>query len=308
MDKALLFETPEERVWWRSIPDALLRERASGDLYLLSWKTTATFGRRNLDAALVDMQGYSEAWALRQRYEWTGEIAGIQMVYLVKGTWKEAPKEESLALGLTDAEWAAGRRIKKTGTPLLYGWMDGGFPPAFASESLWKCSSPHPMRKSKWYPTGECPGDGRQHRLGDGWKQFAAYRDMSVQDWLDLLKGGGVQGGTESLAAAWAMPLPVVREPEKQEAWLRQAQAQETQISLSLQRMENIIAEGRHPIDNPEVDAQFPQHTGSCGKWNRRCDAWEICHGPSHVAGDPIGSGLYIPKPQYEPEEDEEDE
>ena len=43
-------------------PDALVRELATGDLYVISWKTCATFGKRNMDQARTDMQSISEVW------------------------------------------------------------------------------------------------------------------------------------------------------------------------------------------------------------------------------------------------------
>ena len=55
---------------------------------------------------------------------------------------------------------------------------------------------------------------------------------------------------------------------------------------------------------NSRLDELFPQTTERCGDWfHRRCPAWELCHGAPHVAQDPVGSGLYEIKRQYEPEE-----
>src|SRR5215472_8686134 len=47
-------------------PDALVREKASGDLYVISWKTCSSFGKRNELQARHDMQSMSEVWGVQQ--------------------------------------------------------------------------------------------------------------------------------------------------------------------------------------------------------------------------------------------------
>src|SRR5215472_14355681 len=57
-------------------PDALVREKASGDLYVISWKTCSTFGKRNELQARHDMQSMSEIWGLLNDGEprdWQGQ-------------------------------------------------------------------------------------------------------------------------------------------------------------------------------------------------------------------------------------------
>jgi len=47
-------------------PDALVRERQSGDLYVISWKTTSYFSDRTINSAKVDMQSMSEVWGVEK--------------------------------------------------------------------------------------------------------------------------------------------------------------------------------------------------------------------------------------------------
>src|SRR6185369_4864922 len=106
---------PGFQITWRSIPDALLRSRSDGGLYLLSWKTCSSLPFD--DDARVDMQGVSEAWAIQGRLDtWAQDmldgksgppgwfwpeyprgsppkIRGVQMVYLVKGQRRDAGKD-----------------------------------------------------------------------------------------------------------------------------------------------------------------------------------------------------------------------
>jgi hypothetical protein len=54
-------------LWFMSRPDALLRERQSGELYLLSYKTTGSWDARKARDAEHDMQGLSEGVEVERR-------------------------------------------------------------------------------------------------------------------------------------------------------------------------------------------------------------------------------------------------
>jgi hypothetical protein len=116
-------------------PDALVRERASGDLYIISWKTCSTFGKRNVDQARHDMQSMSEMWGVeevarndkesqhRQGQQATDELStvrvpgdGIQNAMLDVATGDEAKRvwlisQEALQgnicppSGVSDVQW-----------------------------------------------------------------------------------------------------------------------------------------------------------------------------------------------------------
>ena len=57
----------EAELWFMSRPDALLRERATNQLYLLSYKTAATWDIRKQRDAEHDMQGLSEGVEVERR-------------------------------------------------------------------------------------------------------------------------------------------------------------------------------------------------------------------------------------------------
>lgn len=72
-----------DRVMWMARPDGVLRSRHDGGIYVLSFKTAPQYSRRHQADNLVDMQGLSESWAVREKY---GEAPrGVQYVYLLKG-------------------------------------------------------------------------------------------------------------------------------------------------------------------------------------------------------------------------------
>lgn len=49
-------------------PDALVREKLTGDLYIISWKTASTFGQYTLNQIACDMQSMSEVWGVEATY------------------------------------------------------------------------------------------------------------------------------------------------------------------------------------------------------------------------------------------------
>lgn len=306
------------RVIWRSIPDALLRHRETGELYLLSWKTCGEVPRD--DQARVDMQGVSEAWAIEERlakdwYEaqlldlhfrsfgryWAylqrealqaPRIRGVQMVYLVKGK-------------RTESRTKGEEGLRRTESPLIYGWKSdsSGLGPELATSMYWKCSEPHGgMRPSQWYPKGQCPGGKRHERKGD-WERFGVWQTLGVKDWMTKLEDD-VLHGEDLLDQQWAMPTPNFRTEEQMRGWLEQTRASERRIAealLDLREMEKNEDPSLPKVLNESVLG--PQHTQMCSNWfGRKCPAWELCWGPPHIGRDPVGSGIYQIKEAYKPE------
>lgn len=331
MDKAELVSSPESNwsVLWRSIPDALLRHRDSGELYTLSVKTTGEFDPRRDQEMRNDMQNLSEPWAVEQRLrqwalepaqrpDWFRElttgnnigpsIRGVQMLYLIKGQRRKMGKEAMAAEGLSAEQIAAGGAMYKQASPLIYGYRkdtSGGLaPPELAFNTEWQCSAPHPMRRSKWYPTGECPGDGRNHRRDDEWKSFPVWDSPDgVAGWIGKLAAGEItpEAG-DPLNQSWAMPIPHYRDAGMIESWRRQTAAAERRRVEALMIISAVAGDSFRL--NEWLDEFFPQTTAFCGDWyGRRCPCYDLCHGPEHIRRDPVGSGLYRVKTQYEPAE-----
>ena len=345
MDKEKIVSDPEFSVLWRSIPDALLLSRADGELYVLSWKTTTEYDQRRDQDARVDMQGLSEPWALEQRLgnwrkirerpeiqerperhpdeifpDWfrthldqggSTEIRGVQMVYLVKGPRRKMSKDQMAAEGLSGGE------MKKHSCPLIYGYKKdsapGLAPPELATSSDWHCSKPHTMRRSQWYPTGECSGDGRLHKRGDEWKSFPVWNATGgVRAWMELLdKGLVTPEAGDPLEQSYAIPVPHFRTRESTAAWLRQTRAAERRNAQDLMFLREFEQEiEREPNDEAlwqsfqahlDLSAFGEQNTEKCGDWfHRKCPAWELCHGPAGIARDPIRSGLFQVKTAYD--------
>lgn len=318
-------------VLFRSIPDAVVRSRADGDLYIISWKTASEYSSQRDQDARTDMQGLSEPWALEQRLrgweklvldavgrsafadqaeipaeipDWfvkhleaggAVEIRGVQMIYLVKGQRRKQP----------DGTW-------RTQSPLIGGLRRdataGLQAPEYATERFYVCPEPHPWKYAKG---GNCPG-GVSHRRGDDWQNFNAWEQHGGIA-VHLTRLAGVPEGIAALDGSWVMPVPHYRTRAAVESWERQTRASESRHAQAIRFIREYESELReHPEDselwagwNRRLDELFPQSTERCGDWfHRRCPAWELCHGAPHVAQDPVGSGLFEIKRQYAPSEE----
>lgn len=343
MDRRTLYETTlpqyslmdydprnDWKIVWRSIPDALLRHRESGDLYLLSWKTCSDLPRE--DDSRIDMQGVSEAWAIQERLntyagdgrskeelfldpnvpgwfcQYQGEpppqIRGIQMAFLVKGLRR---KGSDVLAGetLTPEQLAGGGKVYKTASPLIYGYRDGGMVPKFASSRFYTCPEPHSFR---WAKGGVCPG-GKNHKLNDDWASFQVWDTLGVKEWMRMLEDGEVQNSESILDSQWALPVPNFRTLNQMENWRAQTQASEIQIAKDLLKLREV--EGKISQDDLiqvlNQTSLGTQNTDVCNRWfGRKCPAWDLCWGPQHIRESPELSGMYKEKTQYAPEGVEE--
>lgn len=311
-------------VTWRSIPDALMRDRQTDDLVILSWKTTADYNpKRKEKEVRTDTQGISEAWTIQERLDraWdaTGalrlllsdshagifgsrtlppRVSAIQMVYVLKGEKRE--------VDWTDA---SGNSIKVWAhqSPLIRGYVDPvAMPSIFAAGKYWRCSAPHPMRKSQWYPNAECPGNGRRHEHPDSLKPFCAWETLGVRRWMEILDGMGALGSTllpysdgYVLNSQFVLPVPIFRDPKQEEKWRRQTEAEEGRIQYSLSDVRRVEASLAQDADwweyyDIQLDSSFPQNRRECSDhFGRDCPMYAICWGPEHIARDPVASGLY---------------
>lgn len=324
------------RIEWHATPDALVKSRTDGHLYLISWKTCATWDEGRVDQARTDMQGVSEAWTLEQRLtkwhklisesdqkyiektEYIGipdwfvkhylaggvpEVRGTQMIYLVKGQRRQASADN--VEDVTGGTQLVG--VYKTASPLVYGYKqpNGGISDQFCASLKYVCDKPHAMRKSQWYPTGECPGDGRRHVRTGNWQSFPAWQSLGVRAWVEMIQDGQVEGAR--LSDSWVMPPVMFRRREEKAKFFRQLEHMEHARGRAVSSAEEAKGwafayntQERWDGYDEELDIQFPQNGEKCYDWfGRACPCLELCHGASETRRDPIGSGLYQLKTQY---------
>jgi len=228
-------------------PDALVREKSSGDLYVISWKTCATFGKRNELQARHDMQSMSEVWGVQQtRAEelhrlfggvsdtYRHRIEGVIYKWIVKG-------KRSLD------RWDG---LYKQNSPLIYGWV--------------KRATGEPDEWSWAYEWEREDGSGSA-RLGKGWRKVPIWREYEggVKAWIDDLHHRRVfPRHLSALSAVFPVQTPVERRADEVESWRTQVVQQELEIADKLEQLRPYLLIGEPPKEL--LDKLFPQYTHSC--------------------------------------------
>lgn len=235
-----LAETDGMRIVWMSRPDALLRSRSTGDLFVYSLKTASTFDRRRDDENRHDVQGMSEIAALERRL---GErIQGVLMHFLVKGRRDENGQDSFLV-----RPWRRAEQFSDS-----WAWN-----PRKPCENPASCPY-HSVRRS----------DEPYHNLR-GYERVAVWEHMPVARWIDMLACGEAVPGGDPLAQVAVAPIPYFRNSNEIRRWLLQTASQELRVAA------DVLA-----VDGPnELDRRFPQYRRSCD-WPRRCVYQDLCFGP----------------------------
>jgi len=273
----------------RSRADALLRKRSDGGLYVWSLKTANSWDKRRDDSGRHDVQGISEMVCIEERLsaEWAQQsqlgdvpqprIDGTQMTYLLKG---RRELDENLNV----------YRIK---TALLHPWcIDAGLlgEKAYAHTYWYNCELPHDTgRTLKSGKAVLCEG-GKRHNIGTSWSQCNVWQDMSMKEWVALLLSGQVQPELP-MPTLIINPEPYFRNSLEVSDWLEQVTAQEQLIQVGLAAVGEAENEDQQ---RSALNKFFPQYRKSCDHdFGGVCKFVDMCFGPSAVADDPVGSGLY---------------
>lgn len=320
------YSSPE--LWFMSRPDALLRERLSNELYILSYKTTGKWDVRKERDAGHDMQGLSEGVEIEKRLgqHWRamhdrgdggvslddvgpiGEatakylrelstpprIMGIRYEYLLKGDrWVD--KDLSAKL---EVEARTQRSL------LIRGYLNSGMT---SGDEQWNWS---------WDYIKE---DGSTSKLyWKSWRGAAVFEHMPVKQWIDMLDRSVIAVGEESremgytcpaqatgfttehpLDSVFIPPIVVYRNDDDLRDWIEQVEAQERGVAESVALVEAATDEGerRHLLN-----VHFPQSRRSC-EYPSTCAMVKVCYGGEDVRRDPLGSGLYKIREVNHPQE-----
>jgi hypothetical protein len=268
-------------------PDALVREKLTGDLYIVSWKTASTFGAYTLNSIQTDMQSMSEVWGVQEQNKHLGQselsgdvlefgprIEGALYLFAVKG---QRRMDDYLGFKVQD-------------TPLAYGWVKKGVP---QEEDEWAF-------RYKWASEEE----GRKfQQLPKGFRKVPIWSDYpgGVKAWIDALAAREITPRhINPFEAIFPESLPVSRRSDEIESWRRQVVSQESRVRQRVKAVEE--AHG----DEEVLDREFPQHTANCYNYNSPCSFFDVCFKPA-VKADPLGSGLYKIRQANHPEKGSSD-
>lgn len=288
--RATLSAAPELVLMFR--PDALVQEKLTGDLYVVSWKTSSTFGKYVTDKCAVDMQSMSEVWGIQQSDVETmvetdltpRQIEGVLYLFAVKGRRT-----------LDDYD-----NIRKQNTPLAYAWMREGPTP---EETEWSWAYEYTTEEMN-----EKTGKLKKTKLGKGWRKVPVWEFYpgGVKEWIDDLANQRITPRhVNALEAIFPEMLPVSRKAKDVESWRRQTVMEELRVeqaALAVHQAAKVSPEKFAEV----LDREFPQTTDSCFNFARKCDFYDICWTEA-TAQDPLASGLYQIRVSNHPEKGDED-
>jgi hypothetical protein len=312
----------KDRVNLQACADALLRERSTGDLYLLSFKTAAGWDYRKDGENRHDVQGLSEAAVIERRLvQWWdclhqqrpdqngSEQERKDLLDLVD---IDHPKVKLLLempdrpriMGIQMVFLIKGRREQQgdggpylTQSHLIRGWQREG---VTDREYAWRYKWEGP---DTWPDTGRLRG----HTLGKGWSKFDAWSaNGGVKAWIEMLTQGLVQPEVEMdpLASTYQMPLPYFRQDRDLQSFVKQAQTQERRVFEVMSEAEQVREQGDADklLDFLDTHLETVQNRRSCD-YPSKCQFQEVCFSDTSMLINPFGTGIFTKRvPHHEAE------
>lgn len=321
-------------LWFMSRPDALLLDRQSHQLYLLSYKTTGEWDSRKARDIEHDMQGLSEGveiekrlgaqWELIHRMEKSGNhlvdirphgsseslISPRMIAYL-----KECPAPPQI-LGIRyefllcgdraidkDLTQSMGVEMRSQRSHLVRGYMDAGMTDA---DERWSWA--YDYKKE----------DGSNGRLyWKTWRGTAVWARMSTKEWINKLDEStetiGAEGrnlgysssvqqgytGEHPLDLVFVPPILIYRNDDDLRDWIEETEASERRVAEGMAQVHGAKdqAEKRHLLN-----VLFPRNRRSC-EYPGTCSFVPLCFGGADIRRDPLGSGRYKVREPNHPQE-----
>lgn len=316
-------------LWFMSRPDALLLERASGQLYLQSYKTTSSWDVRKARDAEHDMQGLSEGVEVERRLaEWhtaiklgqpvqIGEnnplykllassaapprILGIRYEYLLKGDrWRDKDLAQRFQL---DA--------RSQRSHLVRGYLNQGM---VAGDEQWNWSWDYHK------------DDGSVSKLYyKSWRSEPVWGHMPIARWIDMLDSAAMAQVGDADAAGqdvrelgykcdaqatgftaghpldecFVPPVLVYRNDDDLRDMVEQVEAQERRAAEDAERIAQAADDGER---RRLLNVCFPMHRHSC-EYPSTCAFVPVCFGGEEIRRDPMSSGRYRARVPNHPQE-----
>jgi hypothetical protein len=276
--------------------DALLKQRATGDLYVMSFKTDKGKDIAGKVAeARHDIQGLTEPLAVEKAGE--GQPFGVKMEFLIKGEWKEDERGSGIRLQDSYLVRPWSRPGPVTGTD--YAWS-----------YYWECTEPHvQVWKNGRHVT--CEGH-KTHGLGETWKRVPIWEHMPIKDWIAMLASGQIQpeaGDPLELARIVSTPVPFYRNDSESNSRLVQLAAQEIGVEERLVAVADMQKEGLSL--SHALNLAFPQHDRACNhpyskddNFPYTCQFYQLCWegNAEENLRNPYPLGYRRRTPHHEPE------
>lgn len=282
--------------------DVILEEISTSDIYIISFKTAASWDRRQEKANEHDNQGLSETYLLEARLrEENRVLQEFRPTIHMDLNWKLDPK--IIAATKKYDEYISKFLKKETvmGVLMIY-MLKGKRYESYSKPGLWEQHSPlirgyrklvgteYEYAGSLWYdnPSNKS-GKGK---LGKGWEPFNIWESEEVgfiKGWIH--KAANNELGQDIIGQSFKIPAPYFRRQEHLDSWFRQTLAIEEEIKGKEKFVRNASNEFNKPT--PQLlDIYFQQARKHC-HYPTDCSYLDICYN-NEIFNDPIGSGKFI--------------
>jgi hypothetical protein len=325
-------------LWFMSRPDALLLERTSKQLYILSFKTAARWDRRKNEDAKRDMQGLSEGVEVEKRLArfWeqihvtkrpftypgglTPEQALIEGYIPTMGVTKYLMEQAAppRILGIRYEYMLKGERridkdlsarlgldVRAQSSPLVRAYKNQGMA---AGDEQWNIS---------WDYLKDTGESGKLYFKN--WKGAPVFESITSREWIDKLDQtvevadtpDGLQNAWSSPAQAtgfleshplddiFVPPIVVYRNDDDLRDWIEQVEAQECEVAEHVQKVRQAQDEGEK---RHLLNIHFQMNRRACS-YPVDCSMIPVCFGGAEVRQDPLGTKLYKIREANHPQE-----
>lgn len=260
-----------------SRPDALLRERESGDLYCWSLKVIKEVWESDYQR---DIQSMSECWSRSNDMDdpLPAPVVGVQMTYLLKGR-----SYENETLGCKVHSCPITRGYRQT-DGLVENWA-------------WSYDVPKIGKNGEAY-TG---------KLGKGWGQAPTWEFAGgIEGWVRALVNGDIQPEAgDPLDRMVLMPQPYFRSDSDIRDWLEAAAEAEEHVVRWSEAANAVLRLEDYRAWESLLNRKFPKRTRECFRYTRNypCSFLPLCEG-AQARLDPLAAGFRLRNPNH-PEEGE---
>lgn len=272
-----------------SRPDAVLKDKASGEFGVWSIKTTSFSDDAELELEYrTDTQGLAEMWSAEQFFGGRslvnhGDESRVESdeAQCSNRQTSKAPTNPKMSWSQLFIIHTGAKEKTEEGTihlsPAYQGWYkDDGLGSVQLAHSYW------------WKDAS-----GKKKGLGQAWKRFnvAEMYSGGIAQWIADLVAGKIQPEAGNpLEALFFLPPAYYRREKSIEEWRLSTFYQEDNIRFH--------SEMYHSKELAEVHKDrillqiFPQYRSSCIYMRRKCAFYQLCHGTAGEAENPFEHGF----------------
>jgi hypothetical protein len=303
-----------------SRPDALLRSRSDNSLYLMSFKTAASWDRRKELDAQHDMQGLSEGVEVERRLQnwWTDihhgnglecdpriavylhglpappRILGIRYEYMLKGErWKDKELSARFGFEVRSQKSHLIRRYVARGTAAKGSAFNLG-DECWSYDYIKEDGGATNLYYGHWKPE---PVDDVKRwidRLDDSQEAMSAFDSTVGMEprplgWKSSAQALGYTS-QHPLDAVFIPPITVYRNDDDLRDFMEEIEEQETEIAENVALVESAVDDGER---RSLLNRKFRKTRKACS-YPTECAFVKVCYGGEDVRRDPMATGRFV--------------